>query len=81
VGTRIGKRVAGKGIKELKGLFGGLFVANKNLRGMEAHVDKAGSLLHELTAENEKEVSVVTSFILLHFGGLSDHLGGGMMNI
>ena len=48
---------------------------------METHVDKGGSLGHELTAHREDQVGAVTAFVFLHFGGLSDHLGGRVVHI
>ena len=48
---------------------------------METHVDETGGLTHEFTGDRDEQVGVVASFVLLHLGGLSDHLGGGVVHI
>ena len=73
--------MASKSFEQLKCLLGGFVVADNNFRGVETHVDKGGSLGHELTANREDQVGAVTAFVFLHFGGLSDHLGGRVVHI
>jgi hypothetical protein len=73
--------VAGEFLNDSKSFVTGLLVSDKDLRGMETHLDEADSLTEEFTRERDNKVGTVTSFVLLHFGGLSDHLGGGMVDI
>jgi hypothetical protein len=48
---------------------------------MEAHLNEALSLLHELTREADNEIGAITNLILLHLSGHSDHLGGRVVNL
>ena len=73
--------VAGEFLNDSKSFVTGLLVSDKDLRGMETHLDEADGLTEEFTRERDNKVGTITSFVLLHFGGLSDHLGGGMVDI
>jgi len=73
--------VAGEILNDSKSFVTGLLVSDKDLRGMETHLDEADGLTEKFTRERDNKVGTVTSFVLLHFGGLSDHLGGGMVDI
>jgi hypothetical protein len=79
--TEVISRVAREAFDKLEAFVTGLLVSDEDLRRMESHLDETGGLTKELSRERDDEVSTVSSFILLHFGGLSDHLSGRMVDI
>jgi hypothetical protein len=73
--------VAGEGLDESEGFVTGLLVSDEDLGGMESHLDEGDGLAEEFSRERNNKVGTITGFALLHFGGLGDHLGGGMVDI
>lgn len=79
--TEVISRVAREAFDKLEAFVTGLLVSDEDLRRMESHLDETSGLTEELSRERDDEVSTVSGFILLHFGGLSDHLSGRMVDI
>ena len=73
--------VAGKFFHYFKGVLSSLFITIEDLRGMETHVDKLFSLVEEFSSHCDDEVSSISSFVFLHFGGLGNHFGSRVVHI
>lgn len=79
--TEVFSSVAREAFNKLKAFVTGFLVSDEDLRRMESHLDETNGLTEELSRERDDEVSTISGFILLHFGGLSDHLSGRMVDI
>ena len=68
-------------IQEFMAVVGCLLITDEDLRWMETHLEEALGLSHKLSSEADNEVGSISTLILLHLGGLSDHFGGRVKNI
>ena len=67
-------------VDERKCLFGGLFISDDDLGGVETHSDQIFSVTEELSSESDCKVGCVSALFVLHFASEHEHLGGWVLD-